>query len=291
MPLNDLESRSLLAAEQFVRLGIVDKRFALRVPLQLTPESHRDVAEMASADAAVLTFDVGDRFAAGADTVEEVAHVVDDRIELAHPLGTIKIVEVVNLPVRSWQRIAGQIFDRLALDRSAIDKDPSRIAGEHDAVATVVSDRHRDAVGVLVGHAKIDGNVVAVHDVGVFRLAIDLDGQAVDGPLRDVEMMGSPIGHLSAGVFVPPAEGVMRTFLDVRHIGRLALPQIPVEVRRHLSSLKRTAGHILAQHHVDLLQFADATLTDHLDRQSKSMIAPLPRTDLHDTARLLHDVA
>ena len=49
-------------------------------------------------------------------------------------------------------------------------------------------------------------------------MAVTTDRSAVvhaEAPLGDVVVMGAPVGHLAAGVFVPPAELVMAAFLDV----------------------------------------------------------------------------
>ena len=55
--------------------------------------------------------------------------------------GPVEIVEVVELELLARQRVVGQVFDRLAVDRAAVDEDPAFGAGEHDAVAAVVDAR------------------------------------------------------------------------------------------------------------------------------------------------------
>ena len=45
-------------------------------------------------------------------------------------------------------------------------------------------------------------------------------------------MVGSPVGEFAAGVFVPPAEVIVASLLDVVDFGGLSEPHVPVEVCR-----------------------------------------------------------
>src|SRR4051794_33529614 len=58
-----------------LRFGVVHELLLRRVPLQLSPESNRDAAQMAQRHAAVPNFRRADRFAPGLHALDEVAHV------------------------------------------------------------------------------------------------------------------------------------------------------------------------------------------------------------------------
>src|SRR5947199_235124 len=72
-------------------------------------------------------------------------------------------------------------------------------------------------------------------------------------PLRDVDMVSAPVGHLAAGVFIPPAEFVMRprfgivfvvaeAALEVIGHRGLAEPHLPVEIAGHGGFWNLAAG-------------------------------------------------
>ena len=245
---------------------------------------------MTCADAAVLAFDVGDRRSFRFDTIEEVAHVIDDRIQLARAFGAGGVVEVVDGEGLSWERLLLKVFDRFARDGSSVYEDASLGAGEHDAVATIVFDCHHHAVAVGVLRFEIDGDVETIRTgFRVLRCCFDLNRQVIDGPLADVDVVCSPVGHLPAGVFVPPAECVVRSLGDERHVGRLALPHVPVEVRWNRMSFERSADFVLAENHIDSLEFTESSRPNDFDGETKSRVAALPRTDLYDTFGFFDD--
>ena len=74
-----------------------------------------------------------------------------------------------------------------------------------------------------------------------------------DGPLGDIDVVCAPIGELAAGVFIPPAEFVMRAAggiprirgtsaaLNVIDQWRLTLPHVPIQFGRHIDFGKRLA--------------------------------------------------
>ena len=59
----------------------------------------------------MLALRVGERLPPRGDAVEEVAHVVDDGLDLARPLGPFEIVKVVEREGFPWQRAVGQLID------------------------------------------------------------------------------------------------------------------------------------------------------------------------------------
>ena len=62
----------------------------------------------------MLAFDVRNGDLSGLNTIEEVPHVVDDRIEFACPLRTFLIVEVVKFHVFAVQRVLLEFLDGLS---------------------------------------------------------------------------------------------------------------------------------------------------------------------------------
>ncbi len=123
-------------------------------------------------------------------------------------------------------------------------------------------------------------NVVAANDIGRRPAAVDFDRQAIDGPLRDIDVMGSPVGHLAAAVLIPPAERVVGSLGNIRHVRGLSLPQVPVEVTGHRRGWKRSARGIRTGGTSDFSEPAKMPGTHHLGSQAKTMIASLPGSDL-----------
>src|SRR4029077_4747446 len=92
-------------------------------------------------------------------------------------------------------------------------------------------------------------------------VAGDGDGAAVvhaECPLGDVVVVGTPVGHLAAGVFVPPAELIMAALLDERCFRRRPLPEVPVEALGRLFHRERTADGVVSDKRGDLPDAADA---------------------------------
>ena len=68
----------------------------------------------------MLALVIGDRLFSAANAIEEIAHVIDDRVQLADTLGAVATVEVVELELLPWQRIFFQLVVWHARDRAAI---------------------------------------------------------------------------------------------------------------------------------------------------------------------------
>src|SRR5579875_2362278 len=106
-------------------------------------------------------------------------------------------------------------------------------------------------------------------------------------------MMRTPIGHLAAGIIVPPAELIMTIGLSVlQAIGNLRSgtePEVPIQFGRRLDRCDGTAGWIAADTAFDGLDFADAPGTHQLESQAKHAVInrSLLAAGLQDAARLL----
>ena len=77
----------------------------------------------------------------------------------------------------------------------------------------------------------------------------------------------------------------------VGHVGRLPLPLVPVERRRHGPWLKRPADIVFAKHYFHSLEFANPALPHHLHGRAKPMVAAMPGAHLHDPVRGGHRLA
>ena len=183
----------------------------------------------------------------------------------------------------------------------AIDPDPAVGALELDAVAlalfvhdgpvnTVVVRRahgvdHAIGVGIM-DYVVAEGVVAAGNRLRQhFALHADRTG-LVNGPARDVIVVRAPVGHGSAGVFVPPAEVGMAALFDVIDLGRLAEPEIPVQPRRHLRRGKRAGAQSSRQPDRDLLELPDAPVAHQFAGQAKFFAAALLRAGLEDDPAL-----
>ena len=137
----------------------------------------------------------------------------------------------------SWGSGSLMIFSSLASIRLAVDEDPALLADEPVAVLTVAGGDQPGAVGVGVGDGEVwDGSCsCSACPTASPPTAVTATGPVSsmpEAPLGDVVVVRAPVGHLAAGVLVPPAELVMAALLDVGHVGGRALPEVPVELLR-----------------------------------------------------------
>ena len=117
----------------------------------------------------------------------------------------------------------------------------------------MILDVHGDTVGIFIAAVPVNGDIVRVgFHVGVFGCGGNFDRVRVDAPLGDVQMMGPPVRHLTAGIFIPPAEIVMSTFRDVGCFRSLSLPEIPIESLGDFVWFKWAALNVFTKDHIDL---------------------------------------
>src|SRR5205814_810342 len=116
----------------------------------------------------------------------------------------------------------------LAFEEDAVAGDVVSFADRPVGSRAAAADQSRagGAIGaVVVGVGHLEGRmaVVAVGAIGGGGAgADDRAGAALihaEGPLRDVVVVSAPVGHLAAGIFIPPAELVMAAFGDVFDVG------------------------------------------------------------------------
>src|SRR5205814_2914632 len=142
------------------------------------------------------------------------------------------------------------------------DEEPAALAVEPDAVLARAGTEVLDLPGVGVGDVEFAMNVVAgvALRVGADADRFDRDGaRAVhaEAPLNDVVVMGAPVGHHPAGVFVPVAEVPVGALRNVLLPGRLSLPHVPIEPGRNRLHGEGAAAGALRQMGLGALDLAD----------------------------------
>jgi hypothetical protein len=100
-------------------------------------------------------------------------------------------------------------------------------------------------------------------------------------------MVCAPVGHLAAGVFVPPAVGVVAAFGDIVHQRARPQPHIPVQPRRDWGDAEGAAW-VAADATLDAADLADAAVADQLSGQAEAavVLGALLAAGLQDAAGL-----
>ena len=140
-------------------------------------------------------------------------------------------------------RILTEFLNRLSGDSTATAEDTTFRTFNQDTIVRVMANCHLHAVCELTEHIELGSGVVGISLSGpaVFERyqgawresASQMLGRflkRIDGPLRDINVVCSPVGHLATGVFVPPAEVTVRSFANVLLLRSLALPHLPIEI-------------------------------------------------------------
>src|SRR5262249_25606165 len=134
------------------------------------------------------------------------------------------------------------------------------------------------AGAVAVGVGDLEGGM-AVVAVGPIRRgsagAAHADGAGLihaESPLRDVVVMGAPVGHLAAGGLVPPGDLVMATLGHIFDARRRAEPEVPVEPFEHRPHLERAAHGIRADQRRHAADLADAAVAHQLGGETEAAV-------------------
>src|SRR5262245_60446046 len=211
-------------------VGFVAVEFVgLRVPADFLAEAQGNRPDVTDDDRTRADFDVANRFRAGLQAVEEVGHVPAGD---GQTRGAFRQGFLYNLLVAGG-------------DLAAADENPLAVlALDLDAVLARARRDHHRAIGVGVGDVKFLVAAIGTRGgIGWSALSFDADRAVsvhVQGPLADIDVVGAPVGHLSARPGVPPAEIVMAIGFEavllsagqVFRFGRGAKPEIPIEFRR-----------------------------------------------------------
>src|SRR5262245_29508241 len=88
-------------------------------------------------------------------------------------------------------------------------------------------------------------------------------------------MVRAPVSHSASRILPPITEGHVSAFLDVVHLRRWAQPQIPVKTLRHRQRLEWALAATRGKKNGDVLQLADATITDQLTSEAEIFVAAL----------------
>ncbi len=186
---------------------------------------------------------------------------------------------------------------RIRRELAPVHEEPALFAFEQNTVVPVV---HHELDAVRKAARDAEGNRVvevvgaggkSVHErLREGRLPFDLGRPGMlhpDRPLRDIDVVGAPVGQLAAGVIVPPAEESVGPLFDVGGFGGGAEPAVPIEPNGWRGRLERPL--ILAafepdQHAADGAEPAAADERDRLEEPAREL-RPLLRSDLEDAVR------
>ena len=181
---------------------------------------------MADGDGAVSDFDIADRAFARAQTVEEIAHMVVGNLQPLRVAGERLIQQLLvtgrdhfaihENPLAAFADKKDAIFAEIAFLASAAFDNSFRIRGIRKLR---VGANDLGAVGVGVGHLEMCMAIVLVVCLGR-RGALGFHGHRAvavhsQTPLSDVVVVGAPVGHLAAGVLVPPTELIVTARVGV----------------------------------------------------------------------------
>ena len=244
--------------------------------------------------------DVGDRLPPVADAVGEVPHMRDRQ------RAVVAEVAVDGFDRAFRQRVGRHLLDRRAGQPAAVDEDPPGGALEQDAVLAAVN-RHRH----LTGGRRVTAQALRIRQLGEqaadrererHRVGVVARGEAVlerlrqralafdprragvqpaDRPLGNIDMVGTPIGELAAGVLDPPAERPMRPLRAVRPLRRRALPELVIEPLGDRLRRERAAVEPRVDADADRADLTEPPGPHQRDRLGKaaSDLGPLLRAD------------
>ena len=203
-----------------VGLLIVNKPLYVRIPLQVSSQPHRDIAQVPNRDRAMSSFDWSDRLFARDYAVDKIAGVIVASIQ-------------VNF-IRSDDGIEQRL--RTCIVTSAVRPYPAFRAFESHAAAKFIGDGELDAVLVDALEIEAPGRIIQSVPCEIAFGVYNLDRPGIlraHSPLGYVGMMASPIGDLPAGVVKYPAEVHEASGGAVGSVRRLTQPHIIVKTVRH----------------------------------------------------------
>ena len=176
-----------------VGLLIVNKPFYVRIPLQVSSQPHRYIAQMTNRDRAMRSFDWSDRLFAREHAVYEIAGVI---------IASIQVNFI-------WSDDGIEQRLRTCIVTSAVRPYPAFRAFESHAAAKFIGNDKLDAVLVDALEIEAPGRIIQSVTCEIALSVYNLDRPGIlcaHSPLGYVGMMASPIGDLPAGVVENPAE-------------------------------------------------------------------------------------
>src|SRR5690606_28335864 len=108
-------------------------------------------------------------------------------------------------------------------------------------------------------------------------------------PLHDIQMMRSPVGDHSAGIFKEPAEGDMAARRVIGYTFCRSKPHIPVKPRRDRFIGYRFSLRSATDHHFDILELTQAPIADIFTGFAESVIGTLLAAGLENSPRFPAD--
>src|SRR5262245_21119771 len=100
--------------------------------------------------------------------------------------------------------------------------------------------------------------------------------------------MSTPIGQRPAGIIEPVAEVEVGALLNVLVVGRLPLPEIPVQFLRDGNRLERAFAQTGGENGGDLRQIAEAAVADEFAGEAELGVAALLAAGLQNASRFAH---
>jgi len=278
------------ASEVFVGFIVAYEFFFGRVPLEFPAEADGDDADVAKAGGAVADLSRANGRLAGLDAVDEISHVVVTDIDTRGAFGEFLCKEGAVAGGYDSARdpepaVLAEEFDTVLLAFAVLDAAVpfaccGAVAGVNDAIIIGIGD------GVFAGGGETSGD----HVDELF--AFNGNGAGVvffEGPKNDVIVVGTPVGHRSAGVIPPVAETEVGAFLDIRGRGGLAHPEVVVEALGYFGCLEGALSQARREPDLDLANLADAAIADEVASQSEVGIAALLGAGLEDAVGLALD--
>ena len=187
-------------------------------------------------------------------------------------------------------------FGRVCLEAAPCYVDPAVVADESDALRKMIVARHAHNKTVGVEALKVVINRRVPQAVfGKQALAVNFRRAgvvAIHAPMRDVDMMGAPVGDLAAGIIQNPAEIPVTALLRVTRPGSGSEPHLVVKTlgnrhdRLRINLVKRLLdlGSLKSRTNADLdsSQCADAIVADQLAPKTEMIRRTLPAPGLPD---------
>ena len=110
---------------------------------------------------------------------------------------------------------------------------------------------------------------------GIGAINLDWSGPfaiLINGPQCNIHVVSTPVREFSAGVFIPPAEVVVTSLLDIVHQRSLTEPHVPIQVGRWVRLFERTTDITATDSDGHLCDLAKQSLTHQIDGPQETLL-------------------
>lgn len=281
---------ALRASHHASCLHVTDYLLPGLVPLELSAEDIREVAEVAEVGHADRRFDVHNRFGAGLDSVEPILLVagtlvnifgaggrlpfarllLDPRAAVAAPMDEFAVIAVVNRAVIGAADFAARLL-------------AGSFFGGHGISGVLIPGEHPIGIPEGIGHVQGDGTIPqAFGRRRTGRLDGDRGGPVgAHPPHGTAHNVCAAVADLSAAGLHYPTEGAVTVSLVVRPPAQRAEPHIPVQLGRWVAIGDRIVidGAVVVEAS-DLLDAADIAIDEVAMREIGFGLGASLRADL-----------